>query len=169
MQIVHLIHVQCQGRKTTAGDVSSWVNTLILTLTAVGQNIENAEAMYECVKIVTIQELRLDLPQLHRENRIARSREIEAVLQVAEEQIRTFYKDLYSLVMETGAKALLYRYSKNDLDVVELLRQGMEDMYIRISMSKDTQVIKIFLCVLYHTLIISPTPHNFQRFENAKY
>ena len=128
LQIIHPIHVQCQGRKATAGEVSSWVNTLILTLTADGQNKENAEALYESVKIVTIQELHLDLPQLPRANRVARSRgTVGAALQVTEEQIRTFYKGLYSLVMETGAKALLDRYSKNDLDVVELLIRGLED------------------------------------------
>ena len=79
-------------------------------------------------KIVAIQELRLDLPQLPRRNRIARSCEtVGAALQVPEEQIRTFDKDLYSLVMETGAKSLLGRYFKNDLDVVKLLRKCLED------------------------------------------
>ena len=107
LQIVHPIDVQSQGRKATPGEVSSWVNTLILTLTAEGHSKD------ESVKMVIIQELGLDLPQLPRTNNIAGSCDtVGAALKCTEEPIRTFYKDL-----------LRDRYSKNDLVVVELLRK----------------------------------------------
>ena len=41
LQIVQPVHVMCQGPKSTAGDVRGWVNTLALTLTAEGSNVEN--------------------------------------------------------------------------------------------------------------------------------
>ena len=40
LQIVQPAHVMCQGPKSTAGDVKEWVNTLALTLTAEGSNVE---------------------------------------------------------------------------------------------------------------------------------
>ena len=56
----------CQEPKSTAGDVRGWVNTLALTLTAEGSNVENATALYHAVKHLTVEELQLDLPALPR-------------------------------------------------------------------------------------------------------
>ena len=128
MKVVHPIDVLCQGRKATIGEVISCVNTLILTLTADRHNAGNAEALYEAVRIVAIQEDRLDLPKFPRSKRAVRSRCTDATaVQVNEERIKAFYTDLYLSVMETGAKALLSRYSKNNLNLVELLRRSLED------------------------------------------
>ena len=46
-----------------------------------------SEALYEAVKIVAIQELRLDLPELPRSKRAVRSRCTDAAVQDNEEQI----------------------------------------------------------------------------------
>ena len=70
----------------------------------------------------------MDLPKLPRSKRAVRSRCTDATaVAVNEERIKAFYTDLYLSVMETGAKALLNRYSKNDLNILELLHRSLED------------------------------------------
>ena len=126
LQATSPIHVQCQGKGATVGQVKNWVNTLILTLTAEWQGQSNSDELYEAVKTLTTVELHLDLPSLPRANR---TRAISAVKSdaVTDEQIKDFYTSLYKSVIEAGAKALIDRYSKNDLSIVELLRRCLED------------------------------------------
>ena len=118
LQATSPIHVQCQGKGATVGQVKNWINTLILTLTAEWQGHSNSDELYEVVKTLTTEELHLDLPLLPRANR----KRVSAVKSdpVTDEQIKDFYTSLYRSVMEAGAKALIDRYSKNDLSTVEL-------------------------------------------------
>ena len=91
LQIVQPVHVMCQGPKSTAGDVRGWVNTLALTLTAEGSNVENATALYHAVKHLTVEELQLDLPALPRIGRARGTRLHQTATQhVTEELIATF-------------------------------------------------------------------------------
>ena len=125
LQAASPIHVQCQGKGATVGQVKIWVNTLILTLTAEWQGHLNSDDLYEAVKTLNTEELHLDLPSLPRANR-TRGSVIKAG-PITDEQIKDFYTSMYRSVMEAGAKALIDRYSKNDLSTVELLRRCLED------------------------------------------
>ena len=128
LQIVQPVHVMCQGPKSTAGDVRGWVNTLALTLTAEGSNVENATALYHAVKQLTVEELQLDLPALPRIGRARGTRPHQTATQhVTEGVIATFYAVLYQTVAREASKALCDRYSTNDLEIVDLLRRSLED------------------------------------------
>ena len=130
----------CQGPKSTAGDVRGWVNTLALTLTAEGSNVENATALYHAVKQLTVEELQLDLPALPRIGRARGTRPHQTATQhVTEGLIATFYAVLYQTVAREAAKALCDRYSTNDLEIVDLLRRSLED-----SMAELTKVAKFY-------------------------
>ena len=125
LQFVQPIHTQCQGKKATTGNVRDWVNTLVLTLIAEGENTSNAEALFESVKLVTIQDLRLDLPALPRAKRSARN--CGSPEAISQDQVNTYYLSMYTSVMKIAAKSLLERFSKNDLTIVELLRKTLEE------------------------------------------
>ena len=128
LQVVHPIHKMCQGRKATAGDVKLWVNSLSLSLFAEGNNPANANALYDAVKIVTLETLHLNLPALPRAKRAGGARgNPSAGDPVTEEHIKKFYEGIYTSVMNSGARALTERYSRQDLEMVELLRCALED------------------------------------------
>ena len=46
---------------------------------------------------------------------------------IKEEHIRAFYVDLHISVMETGSRVLTQRYSKQDLEKVDLVRSTLEE------------------------------------------
>ena len=143
LQIVQHVHVMCQEPKSTAGDVRGWVNTLALTLTAEGSNVENATALYYAVKQLTVEELQLDLPALPRIGRARGTRPHQTATQhVTEGVIATFYAVLYQTVAQEASKALCDRYSTNDLEIVDLLRRSLEDSAM--TMDELTKVAKFY-------------------------
>ena len=128
LQVVHPIHKMCQGWRATAGDVKLWVNSLSLSLFAEGNNPANANALYDAVKIVTLETLQLNLPALPRAKRAGGARgNSSAGDPVTEEHNKKFYEGIYTSVMNSGARALTERYSRQDLEMVELLRCAVED------------------------------------------
>ena len=46
---------------------------------------------------------------------------------ITEEKIKAFYVGLYISVMKTASKALNERYSRQDLDIVDLVRCALEE------------------------------------------
>ena len=122
---VHPIHVQCQSRHTTAGEVRNWVGTLALSLSAEAINCTNAAELYVAAKFSALDDLHLDLPALPRVERVHGARTRAATQDpVTEEQIKVFYTGLYLAVMNVCSNALTDRYSANDLGIVELLRKS---------------------------------------------
>ena len=115
LQVVHPIHKMCQGRKATAGDIKLWVNSLSLSLFAEGNNPANANALYDAVKIVTLETL--NLPALPRAKRAGGARgNPSAGDPVTEEHIKKFSEGIYTSVMNSGVRALTERYSRQDLE-----------------------------------------------------
>ena len=59
--------------------------------------------------------------------RAKRARGCVSTAAITEEQIKAFYVDLYISVMETGSKVLTQRYSKQDLEIVDLVHCTLEE------------------------------------------
>ena len=126
LQIVHPIHTMCQGWRVTTGDVRQWVNTTTLSLSA-DANMINANLLYDAMKKVTLETLHLDMPALPRAKR---ARACVSTAAITDKHIKAFYVDLYISVMETGSRVLTQRYSKQDLEVVDMVRCTLEEEHM---------------------------------------
>ena len=59
--------------------------------------------------------------------RAKRGRGCVSTAAITEEQIKEFYVNLYISVMETGSRVLTQRYSKQDLEIMDLARCTLEE------------------------------------------
>ena len=78
--------------RLAAGEVRNWVGTLALSLSVEATNLTNGKELYDAVKLLTLDDLHLDLPTLPRVGRahVARARAATHA-PVPGEEITEFY------------------------------------------------------------------------------
>ena len=117
--IIHPIHLKCQSRRTTTGDLNTWIQELANALTsdvdAFGKQLF-AESKLQAL------EMKINLPVIPRVRR-----------EFTEEEREEFYVNLFKSVFEKTANSLLRRYQSRPLQLSNFLRCLLEDQ----DMSRD--------------------------------
>ena len=111
--IIHSIHVKCQSRHATTGELNMEIqelaNTLSLELNDFGKELfveSNQQALFLKMNLPVI-------PQVHHA--------------VIDEEVQSFYTNVFKQVFEKAASSLLRRYQSPTLQMSNLLRRLVED------------------------------------------
>ncbi|XP_078494173.1 zinc finger MYM-type protein 1-like [Ciona intestinalis] len=105
---INPVHVKCQARDITIGEIQKLMNFLAQTLSCDGSSMANAKLFMEEVKTSAIA-LKLDLPALPRRQR---SRNVE---------VDDYYMDIYKNVMQSATKAVTERYCSKSITIASKL------------------------------------------------
>ncbi|KAI6655638.1 Zinc finger MYM-type protein 1-like [Oopsacas minuta] len=147
--ITNPIHVMCQAKRVTVGNVRSWVQSLIATLSGIGADEVGAAFFYQEVKAAA-HKLWIDEPKLPGVPRARRGDAAdvddadEISNRIEELYVKIFIKIRYyelcnskqvsiklqhcfCKVFSSAATSLILRYSRQDLRMTELLRHSIED------------------------------------------
>lgn len=111
--IIHPVHVRCQSRRATTGDINNWMQELAAALTSDLQRF--GKELFAETKAQTI-EMQIDLPSVPRVRRTSTEGETE-----------NFYVNLFKSVFEAAASSLLRRYQSRSLQVSNALQRLLED------------------------------------------
>ena len=117
--IIHPIHVKCQSRHATTGELNMWIqelaNALSLELDDFGKELF-VESKQQALS------LKINLPVIPRVRHA-----------VTDEELQSFYTNVFKQVFEKAASSLLRRYQSRPPQMSNLLRRLVEDE----TMSRD--------------------------------
>ena len=117
--IIHPIHSKCQSRNATTGQLNTWIedlaNSLSTELDKFGEQLF-VESKQQALS------LKINLPVIPRVRH-----------PVTDEEIQSFYTNVFQQVFEKAASSLLRRYQSRSLQMSNLLRRLVEDE----TMSRD--------------------------------
>ena len=111
--IIHPIHVQCQSRQATTGDLNDWIQELASALTT-DLDTFGKELFAECKEQAL--HMKINLPVIPR---VCRA--------FTDEKVEEYYVDLFRHVFEKAASALLRRYQSQLPERANFLRCLLED------------------------------------------
>ena len=111
--IIHPIHVKCQSRQATTGDLNDWIQELASALTT-DLDTFGKELFVECKEQAL--HMKINLPVIPRVRRA-----------FTDEEVEEYYVDLFRNVFEKTASALLRRYQSQPLEIANFLRRLLED------------------------------------------
>ena len=117
--IIHPIHVKCQSRHATTGELNMWIQELASALSLELDNF-GKELFVESKQQAL--SLKINLPVIPR-----------VCHAVTDEEVQSFYTNVFKEVFEKAASSLLRRYQSRPLLMSNLLRRLVEDE----TMSRD--------------------------------
>ena len=117
--IIHPIHVKCQSRHATTGELNMWIQELASALSLELDNF-GKELFVESKQQAL--SLKINLPVIPRVRHA-----------VTDEEVQSFYTNVFKEVFEKAASSLLRRYQSRPLLMSNLLRRLVEDE----TMSRD--------------------------------